>query len=175
MTDVECTNIFPVSDREAIVMTTSKTSYLTSLNFCESFIKDGRGHEVLPCEMRPGFEDTPISAERWWALAAPLDKEGRPQGKDDFFSSDLKDPTLRNTFGRIPKNIPVLALYSEKDEFVPKEVDKEKLLARWREQAENENFKAELVVGASHSLQGAEEEVMMGFVERVKAFLGEVA
>lgn len=156
-------------------MTTSKTSYLTSLNFCESFIKDGRGHEVLPCEMRPGFEDTPISAERWWALAAPLDKEGRPQGKDDFFSSDLKDPTLRNTFGRIPKNIPVLALYSEKDRFVPKEVDKEKLLGRWKEFAENDNFKAELVMGASHSMRGVEEEVMVNFLERVKAFLGEVA
>lgn len=54
-----------VSDREAIISMTNKTAYLTSIEFADSWIKSGQGDEVIPKQMRPGFEDTPISAERW--------------------------------------------------------------------------------------------------------------
>lgn len=51
------------------------------------------------------------------------------RGDDDYFSSDLDDATLAQTFGRIDK--PVLILPSEKDESVPASVDKTALLNRW--------------------------------------------
>ncbi|KAF8245273.1 DUF1749-domain-containing protein, partial [Wilcoxina mikolae CBS 423.85] len=167
----------PVSDREVIVMTTSKTAYLTSLNFCESFIKDGRGKEILPQEMRPRFEDTPISAERWYSLAAPLDANGKPQGSEDFFSSDLNDETLAETFGKIPKDTPILALYSGDDQCVPPDVDKEKLVRRWNSVAEASgvNFKASVVPGASHNIADVPAEVLEDFVGRVSGFLESVS
>jgi pimeloyl-ACP methyl ester carboxylesterase len=170
-------NRLPASDREAIVMTTSKTAYLTSLNFCESWIKDAREKEILPREMRPRFEDTPISAERWYSLAAPLDANGKPQGSEDFFSSDLDDATLAETFGKIPKDTPVLALYGGKDHCVPPEVDKETLLGRWNSVAEaaGANFKASVVPGATHDIADVSTEVLEDFVGRVSGFLESIA
>ena len=167
------TDSAPVSDREHLVRTTSKTAYLTTLNFCESWIKDGRGKEILPVEMRPSFQDSPVCADRWYSLAAPLDANGKPQGSEDFFSSDLDDQTLAETFGKMPTETPVLALFSGSDAFVAPDLDKEALLGRWKDAA-GAKFAATLVQGASHDLGGVAAEVMGDFVGKVKGFLGAV-
>ena len=160
----------PVSDREHLVRSTSKTAYLTTLNFCESWIKDGRGKEILPAEMRPSFLDSPVCADRWYSLAAPLDANGKPQGSEDFFSSDLDDQTLAETFGKIPSGTPVLALSSGDDRFMAAGLDKEALLGRWKSAA-GEKFAAAVVRGASHDLGGVTAEVMDDFVGKVRGFL----
>ncbi|KAA8914312.1 hypothetical protein FN846DRAFT_897017 [Sphaerosporella brunnea] len=164
----------PVSDREAIVMSTNKTSYLTSINFCESWIADDKGHEIIPVEMRQMFADTPVSAER--CLAAPLDANGNPQGSEDFFSSDLNDETLTTTFGRAPTNIPLMVLYSGNDQFVPGFVDKEKLVEHWRtvRVAAGGTLDGGVVYGANHNLEDVPEEVTQDLVTRVEQFLRSV-
>lgn len=166
----------PVSDREFIVKFTNKTSYLTSLSFCESWIRDGRGAEIIPAEMRPGFEDTPVCAARWHSLAAQSDAQGMPKGAEDFFSSDLSDAALAETFGRLPAEVPLAVLYSEKDEFVPEYVDKEALVRRWGEvvEAHGGRFHGVVVKGANHSLDDVSAEVVERFVGELKGFLESV-
>ncbi|KAI5788421.1 hypothetical protein EDC01DRAFT_660050 [Geopyxis carbonaria] len=169
----------PVSDREAIITSTPKTAYLTSMNFASAWVKNGQGSEVIPRDMRPGFESTPISAERWCSLAAPLDTAtGNPQGMEDFFSSDLSDETLKATFGRLPGETRVLVLYGGADEFVPAYVDKAKLVERWTkvcgEAGVTVDEAAGVVEGATHTLKDVPEPVWADFVGRVNGFLGRV-
>jgi len=77
---------------------------------------------------------------------------------------------LKETFGKLPADTPIMVLYSGKDPLVPKFVDKEALVGRWREAA-GEKLQGGIVDGATHNLSGVPKEVMEGFVERVGAFL----
>lgn len=166
-----------VSDREFIAKNTNKTSYLTSLSFSEAWVRDGRGDEIVPAAMRPGFEDTPVCAERWLSLAAQPDAQGMPRGREDFFSSDLADAALAETFGRLPAHVPLAVLYSEKDQYVPEFVDKEALVARWGKVVKGHGgrFYGAVVKGANHNLGGVTTEVMDTFVGELKGFLDTVA
>lgn len=166
----------PVSDREAIIKDTSKTAYLTSLNFAESWIKDCRGGEIVPSEMRPTHEDVPVCAERWFSLAASLDAiTGKPQGSEDFFSSDIPDESLAATFGKIPPSTKLLILFSGNDEFVPPSVDKEALVNKWKDVCEKNGItvaeESGVIPGAGHSVDGASDEVSKDFLGRVRRFL----
>lgn len=166
-----------MSDREAIVQSTDRTTFLTGLTFAESFVGSGQGQEVMPISMRPGFEDTPISAERWYSITAPLNpKTGEPQGDDDLFSSDISPATLNTTFGRIPTDINLLVLYSENDEFVPPHVDKEALVGRWKDACKAQwSDKGGIVLGGTHAMKDVSEEVVADFLERIKGFLTAMA
>ena len=88
---------------------------------------EGKSLEMMP---RDAFW-APITASRFLSLQN-LD------GDDDFFSSDLSDEQLRErlghigTFYREPGEdcLKVLVAFSGKDEYVPKHVDKHRLLTR---------------------------------------------
>jgi len=165
----------PVSDREAVVASVSKTSYLTSLEFSESSIRDNQGDEVLPKQMRPLFPDTPVSADRWFSLTAPLGQDLNPRGSEDFFSSDIPPAALSRTFGALPERTPLLILYSGKDQFVPEFVDKEKLVGRWVEACEAGGITVAkgsgVVEGANHQLEQVNNEVLRDVRGRVEMFL----
>jgi pimeloyl-ACP methyl ester carboxylesterase len=99
--------------------------------------------ELLPKKFSDAFFGAPINAYRWLSLTA-LD------GDDDYFSSDLSDDKLKNTFGKINK--PSLFLYSQNDQFVPKYVDKEALLKRWEGFTDRKYWNSALLEGASHDV-----------------------
>ncbi|TGZ81422.1 DUF1749-domain-containing protein [Ascodesmis nigricans] len=167
----------PVSDRESIAQSTDRTTYLTSLTFADSFRASGQGEDVMPLSLRPGFEDTPVSAERWYSITAPLHPVTKqPQGADDFFSSDILPETLNTTFGHIPTDLSLLVLYSGSDQHVPGRVDKEALVARWKDACKAKwSSKGGIVKGADHAMKDVTADVIADFVSRVTGFLGDVS
>lgn len=52
-------------------------------------------------------------------------------GDDDYFSADLEDEKVKKYWGRFQK--PVMALHSEKDEFIPEYVDQVALNKRYKD------------------------------------------
>jgi hypothetical protein len=123
----------------------------------------------------------------WWALiygfllyrfslAASLDAiTGKPQGSEDFFSSDIPDESLAATFGKIPPSTKLLILFSGNDEFVPPSVDKEALVNKWKDVCEKNGItvaeESGVIPGAGHSVDGASDEVSKDFLGRVRRFL----
>ncbi|KAF8444221.1 hypothetical protein BGX38DRAFT_1271754 [Terfezia claveryi] len=100
----------------------------------------------------------------------------------DFFSSDFsEDVILKYTWGRLkPDKTKVLVLYSEEDEWVPAEIDKEKLVATWIKIMKEKGVRVDeknsgVVEEASHDLSEVEESVMQDVLGRIKRFLGWVA
>ena len=90
-------------------------------------------------------------------------------GDDDYFSSDLDDATLAQTFGRIDK--PTLILPSGEDESVPLTVDKAALLARWVQACPEGVASSESAInpGADHTL--SEEGMREWTADKVILFL----
>jgi hypothetical protein len=139
-----------------------------SVDLATEMVKAGKGGDCIPQEATGGFFKTPISAQRWLSLAAV-------GGDDDMFSSD--GVRMEEVWGGLGMSkVPICVLYSGEDEFVPKEVDKEALMAKWREVVKQKggNFDAEisrLVVGASHNLVGDADSVLHGLTTGVTEFL----
>lgn len=93
------------------------------------------------------------------------------RGDDDFFSSDLDDDTLAASFGRFKS--PVLVLFSEEDEFMPKHIDTAALIKRWSGFCRAPGAISDLsttIPGAAHNVRQPEARVLM--VDRVAKFLG---
>ncbi|KAK0614498.1 hypothetical protein B0T14DRAFT_528602 [Immersiella caudata] len=112
----------PVSDREMGGMFIPPAAMEESVKKAKELIDKGRAQEVMGRGSIPEIFQSPVTAYRWWSLAAK-------GGDDDFFSSDLSDDQLKGTFGRVDK--PILFLPCEKDELVPPSVDRPTLLDRW--------------------------------------------
>ncbi|KAF2122909.1 hypothetical protein BDV96DRAFT_10342 [Lophiotrema nucula] len=134
-------------------------------------VKEGRGQNLMPQSPdNPVLElfGSPVTAYRFYSLLA----EG---GDDDYFSSDLSDSKISQTFGKIPKDVPFLLLFGEADPYVPSHVDKEALLKRWADAVKSNGGASEAAVipKATHNLNGDAEEVIQGLVDRVKTFLRE--
>ncbi|OBW68532.1 MAG: Uncharacterized protein AUREO_013830 [Aureobasidium pullulans] len=102
--------------------------------------------------------------DEWVALAC----QG---GEDDYFSSDLPDSRLQSTFGKVDK--PLLILYGEEDEYVPDHVDRKALVNKWIPfvKGKVDEQSKELLGGASHNLNGDDEEVADKLIKRVNKFL----
>ena len=64
----------------------------------------------------------PISAARCVALGSRL-------GADDYFSSDLTDAEMADRLGHLDR--PTLIALGAEDEYIPANVDKQRLGARW--------------------------------------------
>lgn len=81
---------------------------------------------VCSCSSRVGSAIQTILIRRimliWWSLNS---------GEDNYFSPDLSDEVAAPYWARVDK--PLLILHSGDDEFVPKSVNKENLINRWRE------------------------------------------
>lgn len=162
----------PVSDREAMIKDMQPDAFASACDVAEQWCGAGKAEHVLPLDVTaPVFGQCPVTARRWVSLACR-------GGEDDYFSSDLEDQTLRNTFGKV--KVPMLVLYGEKDEFVPEGVDKRGLVSRWMRVVEESGGvvdaqSKELLGGASHNLNGDDEEVVQELVKRVKGFLAGLA
>jgi Protein of unknown function (DUF1749) len=188
----------PVSDREGILDALTDDNgrfrdaelhgtYLQLVEMAKTCTySDKNKHDVvLPISLtsKLGYPPVPITARRFLSLVAPDGPEN--PGEDDLFSSDLSDKQLDETFGMIlARDLlthKLLVLYSGSDEYVPKSLDKTKLLQRWRA-ATDKSFRkiwddehSGVVPGASHNLGGeGEGEARRDLAARVKAFLEDV-
>jgi pimeloyl-ACP methyl ester carboxylesterase len=83
--------------------------------------------------------NTPLTCRRFLSLVSP-ESPAYPS-EDDMFSSDLSDEQLSKTFGMIRQrgllNGKLMVVQSGADQSVPEWIDKEKLLARFRNAAEH--------------------------------------
>ncbi|KAL4803091.1 hypothetical protein BDV18DRAFT_145111 [Aspergillus unguis] len=135
----------------------------------------------LPVTTAIGYPATTvISSRRFLSLASP-DSPDRPS-EDDLFSSDLGDERLRKTFGMVhgrgilKREGGLLVLYSGADPSVPKDVDKEALLKRWRAITDAErgywHVQSGVIPGASHTMEGPWQfEQRKILVHKLKRFL----
>ncbi|KAI1330515.1 dolichol-phosphate mannosyltransferase [Xylariaceae sp. FL0255] len=114
----------PACDADALAIDIGKEKLDASIRAAKELIDSGKKHERMPADHLPHFfQDTPISAWRWYAL-------GAPDGEDNYFSPDLTDDVASQYWKRVDK--PLLILHSGKDEFVPESVDKESLVKHWK-------------------------------------------
>ena len=88
-------------------------------------------------------------------------------GDDDYFSSDLEDQQVKRYWGRFKK--PVMALHSEKDEFVPDSIDQAALNKRFQEASPMVSSLSGLIPGTGHTV--LETEAREWLAKRVAAFL----
>ncbi len=161
----------PASDREAIVMQMDPEIYEKSCDVAKAMLASGNAEEIMPSTLVKKILPCPVTARRWLSLASPSH-----DGDDDYFSSDLTDEQLMKSFGKLPKRTPFCILISAEDEYMPKSIDKEKLLERWVRIVKSgegtvDEEHSGVVEGASHNLSGNPERVVKGLVGRVLLFL----
>ncbi|KXJ97445.1 hypothetical protein Micbo1qcDRAFT_7879 [Microdochium bolleyi] len=157
----------PVCDRAAIALEISADKLEHSVAAAKALIDSGRGLDCVPRDELPSFmRSTPMSANRWYALAAA-------DGADNYFDPDLPEDTEKRYWSGVDK--PVLILHSAEDEFVPKSLDKEGLVKRWTTHC-RPGLASELsgtIPGANHRVASAEAE--QWFVKAVATFLQGIA
>lgn len=177
----------PVSDREAVLNTMkgdneARGAYDQLVDFARRQpFTGGKCESILPphlVKMVGLADDVPVSSRRFLSLVSPESPE-RP-ADDDLFSSDLGDQRLRETFGAVGDRgllrSSLLVLYSGSDDFAPAWIDKEHLMQRWKDAANeggrnrwNEN--SGVILGASHNVKDQGQEDL---VARVTRYLEEV-
>lgn len=162
-----------VSDREGMVDAMGD-KYESSCKVAQQWVDEGRGDDVLPLSVTTKVFVTPSSASRWLSLASP-DKNGA----DDYFSSDLPMEKLEATFGKLPKETPLLILFGGADGAVPKFVDRKALVAKWHGVVKSgggmvDEDNSGVVPGASHNLAGDQEYVVQDLIGRVKRYLDKI-
>lgn len=160
----------PVSDRYACgSMFEEKGQNLEDWNKEAKEWGDKYGMEaVLPPKFSKWFFDTNITAYRWLSLFTV-------GGDDDYFSEDLTDDALKNSFGKL--NIPTLVLYSEKDEFVPSSVDKSAIVERWRSFTPHGIYSkySTVIKGCSHQCSNLSDPgALESLIETAGKFLSEL-
>ncbi|KAL4961113.1 uncharacterized protein BDV14DRAFT_129590 [Aspergillus stella-maris] len=131
--------------------------------------------------------NTVLSSRRFLSLASP-DSPAAP-AEDDLFSSDLPDERLRKTFGMVKTRGVLrrssngsgnfLVLLGGRDPSVPKFVDKEALLGRWRGAVDRErrywHCESGIIPGATHMLEGnGQAEQRRILVHKVMVFLSDI-
>jgi hypothetical protein len=163
----------PVSDREALEGAMEKGDIDKVLEFSKKWIDTGRGDDVLPHNVGGSFFGrTPVSAYRWYSLLSP-------GGDDDYFSSDLSHEILKQSFGTIKKESPLLILYSGADQFVPSSIDRKALVQKWWSFVKEGGGIADeehggVVPDAHHNLEEDGEEILEDLCARVSGFLRNV-
>lgn len=163
----------PVSDREAISLFIAPEVLSETCRVAKAMVESGDGEEILSTKIRDGFfAPTPVSARRWLSLASP-----GHDGEDDYFSSDLNDDKLLQSFGALPPRIPLCMLFSGSDEYVSKRVDQKALLKKWtaiaqRGQGTVDEEHSGVINGATHDLHKDTEDIIDELVRRVLGFLG---
>jgi hypothetical protein len=163
-----------VSDREGFEMVAKKEGCLRELEEvvlrAKGLVGCGEGKRIVQVEGKIGeVLDTPMSAYRIFSLLAK-------GGDDDYFSSDLEDSVLENTFGRFPKETPLCLLLGELDPYVPDSVSKVDLLERWTKIVQKgggvvDEEHGGIVKGAHHNLNDDPEEAVQELVRRVVGFV----
>lgn len=165
-----------MSDREAWSFLLSspeeKASCAAVLASAEQLLASGKPKEIVPRENNIVQRElgAAISAYRTHSLLAK-------GGDDDYFSTDLPDATLRETFGKFGEDVPLMFLLGSEDPYVNPKTDKVALLGRWAEFVKEgggvvDEVNGGVVEGAHHNLDGDPEEVVADLVGRVVRFLG---
>ncbi|KAJ5888786.1 Esterase [Penicillium taxi] len=136
----------------------------------------------LSLTSRIGYGSTALSSRRFLSLVSP-DSPAKP-AEDDYFSSDLSDARLAETFGMVGARgllkQKLLVLYSGRDQSVPPWVNKEGLLRRWQRaiDAGGHQFwdpRSMVIPGASHALSDPDQaEPRRILVDRVTGFLKDI-
>jgi len=163
-----------ISDREGLVAFLPDGIYENSVKLSKEWMAQGRGEEILPTDATADFFGSPVSARRWLSLLSP-DKDS----EEDLFSSDLPISKFQSTFGKLKKETPLLILFGEEDEYVPFDVDKQKLVSTWTNIVKesggivDEEFGG-IIPGATHNLGGSDDGVVKDLIRRVNGFLGKV-
>ena len=137
-----------VSDREAIAMDMPSSSLEEVNSTAQTWCQTGKGEYILPLSLTSSnFGRNPVTARRWVSLACK-------GGEDDYFSSDLDDRQLKDTFGKV--DVPLLILYGEEDEYVPSYVDRKALVNKWIPFVKGrvDEKSRDLLKGASHNFNG---------------------
>jgi hypothetical protein len=164
-----------VSDREAwdflLASEEEKQSCTAVLAEAQRLISSGNEKDLIPRTNNIVQKElgAPMSAYRTHSLLAK-------GGDDDYFSTDLSDDTLRNTFARIPQHVKVMFLLGSEDPFVHESTDKWALLSRWagfvkEGGADVDEAHGGVVEGGHHNLDGDPEEVVGDLVKRVVGFV----
>ncbi|PFH60915.1 hypothetical protein XA68_10113 [Ophiocordyceps unilateralis] len=148
----------PVSDRESLDL--FSPDFQATLDLANSWIAQGKADDCLPRNMVPSALGAPVSAYRLHSLWAK-------GGDDDYFSSDLDDETVARFWHRFTK--PVLVLHSERDEFVPPNIDQAALNAKYRSANALVSPLSGLIPGTGHTV--LEEEARQWLARRVEQFL----
>ncbi|KAL4953398.1 hypothetical protein BDW69DRAFT_165500 [Aspergillus filifer] len=192
----------PVSDRQTILSIVAEGNkhhspeelqsiYDTAVTRAKKHTYDEHGtlDTVVPIPYTTAIgwsSNTVISSRRFLSLASP-DSPASP-AEDDLFSSDLADERLRKTFGMVntrgilrrssDENGNFLVLLGGRDPSIPKFVDKEALLGRWRSAVNSErrywHRESGIIPGATHMLEGEEQvELRRILVHRLVVFLGD--
>ena len=161
----------PVSDREALLMMMDPKLYRSSCIAARKMVDEGKGEEILSKRETGNAFPAPCTARRWLSLASP-----NHDGEDDYFSSDLGDERLEKSFGKLPRVSPLCVLMSEKDEYVPRSVDKKGVMERWvsmvkKGEGSIDEVNSGVVARASHNLVKDGGEIVGGLVTRVLGFL----
>lgn len=186
----------PVSDREAIhyVLKTGiggrtpeqcRSVYQELLSIAKAATPEDYDCDILlPLHLTSqlGYPPShPVSRRRFLSLVSR--ESPQSPSEDDLFSSDLSDEQLIKTFGMIHERgllaYKLLVLPSGADQSVPEWVDKQAILARWRE-ATDRGGQVQLwdgensgpVPNASHALSNDDQEEPRKFlVEKVLQYL----
>lgn len=185
----------PVSDREAIlwVLTVgiggrTPGEVRPIYEKLEAMALEAARHEksdtLLPLSMTSqiGYQaNVPISARRFLSLNSP--ESPQAPREDDLFSSDIGAEQLAKTFGMIKQRgllrHKLMVLFSGADQSVPDWVDKEKLLAGWRDATDHngrdriwDQEHSAVIPNASHALSNDDQAEPRRFlVERVLGYL----
>lgn len=143
-----------ISDREVIEMMIQPRQLQDCVQLAQKWVREGKEKDILP-ESMVFFLPAPVSAKRFLSLASPGPEHA---GEDDYFSSDLSDERLSQTFGKIGSTrTPLCILFGEKDPHVPAFVDKAALVKRWISHIEKGGGLVDqgsgVVPGATHTLK----------------------
>ena len=155
----------PASDREALKLELSEEEHSKPLKAATDLISQGKGLELLPRFTGNLVYFPPMTAYRWHSLQGV-------GGDDDYFSSDLSDERLKETFGRLTK--PTLILESAQDQFIDPSIDKAALVERWSSISTNGAISdlSGLIPGADHQVHQHDAQVWLA--ECVEKFLGQL-
>lgn len=154
----------PVSDSEAAAQDISPKELSDYLHLASDLINQGKGDQLMHEEAQKLF-DSPINAYRFHSLASN-------RGDDDYFSTYLNEDDFKQSFGLI--DVPILILYGEKDEFVPKSTDREGLVTRWKNSTDPKFWSpfSKVLKGASHNVgPGSDEGAVDDLIDTVQKFI----
>lgn len=167
----------PVSDREGIGKELPEAFMEEANQLALKMCREGKDKDCLPNRLtKPGFGRIGITARRWVDIASPGPNH---DGADDYFSQDLPESRLRNTFGKLPARAPLLILYSGADESVADYVQPKALIQRWLHITESgggsvDAINSGVIEGASHNLNNQSNEIVQDLVRRVDGFLARI-
>lgn len=165
----------PVSDREALANGLPQAFMHEADQLALKMCREGHDKDAMPNRLtKPAFGRVAITARRWVDIASPGPDH---TGADDYFSSDLSDERLKNTFGKLPPTAPLLILYGGSDEAVPESVNKDDLVYKWIKTVQEgggnvDRLNGSIVAEATHNLNGCPEPVVRDLVQRVVGFVG---